>query len=79
MAMTTAERQAAYRARKQAEGKRRVDLWISGGEIPPDELAREARLLLEEMKSKATWDATDRELIIARLAGIVGVMDAYEA
>lgn len=78
MALSNAERQAAYRERKRAEGKRRIDLWIAGGEIPPDELTKEARKLLEEMKAKATWDATDRDLIIGRLAGIVGVMDAYE-
>jgi hypothetical protein len=78
MALSNAEKQAAYRARKQAEGKRRIDLWIAGGEIPPDELAKEARLLLDEMKAKKVWDAVDRELILGRLAGIVGVMDAYE-
>lgn len=78
MALTNAEKQAAYRARKAERGLKRVDLWIPEGGTTPPELAKMLQKLLAEMDAKAVWDAVDRNLILGQLAGIAMELDTYE-
>ena len=76
MAMTNAQKQAAYKARKADAGFRQIQVWVKGSETPPEALRR----LIDEIEARDRSISAEAalDIVTARLWGLYEDFGGWE-